>query len=280
MSESLKTVFNVSSVFQHWRWAKFLKNVYEGSKDKDVLQRDVLFTTIITCLVDTFESEVKEGKLDVLTADTKMQHIASLLFLLGHEGFLEKFTAAVCAHSHQSPKSSLLKRLIESLEPSKLGDDQFWIKLLVRRIQQLEEVEKIGDRPFSWNQEDAVVVGHPQVQAFLKGPTQRMRYEAFTNVRHARNWAAKHFLRQIFPPYSATVTVGGRGSDAFVIIEKTRAWYDRKMKTVQIELKELKKLRDLVRSQSATDIDCLSEDQQEPPAKKKAPFTVVCLDDE
>ena len=200
MSESLKAIFNVSPVFQHSRWAEFLQSVYEGSKDKDALHKDVIFTSMVTCLVETFESKVRNNKLETQSADARVQHIASFLFVLGDEVFLKKFMATVCVHSYQSPKSCLLQKLIQSLEQRKPGDDQFWIKLLVRRIQQLEEVEKLGICSFSWNQEDAIVVGHPLVEAFLKGPRQRMRYEAFTGIGHARNWAAKHFHRPALPP--------------------------------------------------------------------------------
>ena len=279
MSESLKTIFNMSPVSQHSRWAEFLKNIYERSKDKDALQKDVIFTYMVTCLVEKFESEVRNNKLETQSADARAQHIAFFLFVLGDEVFLKKFTATVCVHSYQSPKSRLLQKLIQSLEPRNLGDDQFWIKLLVRRIQQLEEVEKLGICSFSWNQEDAVVVGHPLVESFLKGPRQRMRYEAFNGIKHARNWAAKHFHRPALPPYSATITVGGRGSDAYAVIEKTRDWYDRKVRAIKMQLEELKKLRDLVKCQPAAGHNCLSEDQLEPPAKKRTLVDLICLDD-
>ena len=280
MSESLRTVFNMSPISQHSRWAMFLKKIYEESKDKEVLKEDVHFKSIVTCLVEKFESEVRDNHLETLGADVRVQHIASLLFLLDDEGFLKRFKDALCFYSHRSPKSCLLQKLIQSLEQSKLGDNQFWIQLLFRRIQQLEEVEKVGIRPFSWNQEDAVVVGHPQVEAFLRGTRQVMRYEAFNGIGHARNWASKHFHRKTSPPYSATVTVGGRGGGAYALIEKTREWYNRKVNTIKQQLNELKKLRDLVKTQLATDIGCSSKDQLEPPAKKRALADLVCIDDD
>ena len=61
------------------------------------------------------------------------------------------------------------------------------------------------------------------------------------------------------------------------MIEKTREWYDRKVRTIKRQLEELKKLRDLVKSQPATVSDGLSD---EPPAKKRAPVDLICLDDD
>ena len=273
MQKSLREMFKMSPVSQHFRWAKFLIKLYEEVKDD--LGKDIFFKSIVTCLAGKFETEVRDNQLDPGSANVRVQSIAALLFLLGDEELLEKFTSAVCAYSRRSPKSSVLQKLVQSLKNGKLGDNPFWIQLLVRRIQQLEEIEKVGIRPFSWNQEDAVVVGHPQVESFLRGPGTKMRYEAFNGIGHARNWMYKHFHRiPETSPYSAKVTVGGRGRDAYALIEKTRDWYDRKVNTIKQQLSELKMLRAMVTSRPVAGAASSSGDQMEPQAKKRAVLKV------
>lgn len=273
IQKSLREMFKLSPVSQHSRWAKFLMKLYEEVEDD--LGKDIFFKSVVTCLVEKFETEVRNNQLDASSADARVQSIATLLFLLGDEELLEKFTSAVCVYSRRSPKSSMLEKLVQSLKCEKLGDNPFWIQLLVRRIQQLEEIEKVGIRPFSWNQEDAVVVGHPQVESFLRGPGTKMRYEAFNGIGHARNWMYKHFHRMPETSlYSATVTVGGRGRDAYALIEKTRDWCDRKVNTIKQQLIELKKLRAMVKSQPVAGPASSSVDQMEPQAKKRAVLKV------
>lgn len=270
-------MFNMSPVSQHSRWAEFLKILYK--KDTKVLRKDVLFKFIVACLVEKLETEVQDNQLQSVDADARVQSIASLLFLLSDEELLKKFTAAICSYSHRWPKSSLLQELIQSLEKRKLGDNQFWMQLLVRRIHQLEVVEKVGIRSFTWNQEEAVVAGHPQVQDFLRGPSRSMRYEAFKGIGHARNWMAKHFDGKSLASHSATVTVGGRGRDAYAVIEKSREWYDNKVNTIKQQLSELEKLRGLVKPLPVATTECSSSDQLEPQAKKRA-VDLVCKDDD
>lgn len=282
MQQPVVELLKMSPVCQHSRWAKFLKELYEEAKDD--LVKDISFKSMVACLVEKFETQVRDKQLETDSADpwahvffdqrsvdARVQDIAVLLFLVDDEELLKKFTSAVCVHSRRSPQSSLLKNLVESLSRGKLGDNPFWIELVDRRIQQLEEVEKVGIPPFSWNQEDAVVAGHPRVESFLRGPETRMSYQAFNSVRHARNWMDKHFHKLPWMlPYSAMVTIGGRGRDAYASIVKTRDWYDRKVNTIKEQLSELEKLRGMVKSQPVAGTASPLDDQMEPQIKKKA----------
>ena len=233
--------------------------------------------SLVVCLVEKVEADAENNQLESLDTKNRVESIASLLFLINDVDILAKFTNAIQVYCQQSPESFLLQNLIRSLERDKLCDNQFWNQLLNIRIAQLVDVEKVGVRPFTWNQDDVVIHDHPAVQAFLRGPNKSMKYYGFTSIVQARKFVSTHFgsvwncwLADRSPcQYTATATPAGAGRNAHVLIEKTTEWYDRKVIPVKQQLDELKKLRGMVQPASSLASSPESE-QMEPPAKKRA----------
>ena len=285
LSESLKKLLNISPVSQHRWWATFLKLIFQSSL-KDVLQSDPCFSAMVKCLVEKVEVDAQNNLLDSAAAKNNLDRIASLLFAVGDHGNLSKFVNAIQAYFRLSPKTCLLQNLIRSLEREKLNGNQFWNQLLSLRIAQLEDVEKVGIPPFTWNQDNAILNGHPQVEAFLRGPTKVMKYQAFTGIAQARSFAKTYFgvtsswvwpVRSTPPRlYTATATPSGTGRSAYVLIEKTTEWYDKKVAPAKQQLEELRKLRSMVNPVPVQARSSEAE-QMEPQAKRRA-VDIVCVD--
>jgi len=80
---------------------------------------------------------------------------------------------------------------------------------------------------FSWCMPDQTF--HiPEVAAFLHGPQQEMTYHGVNDLKHARNWANKHFLYNGTGAY-VTATPGGRGQSAYVTLTKNKSHHTRKV---------------------------------------------------
>ena len=87
----------------------------------------------------------------------------------------------------------------------------------------LKTFQQRGPPVFSWTLPHNIS-GHPQVQAFLRDPHQQsFTYQNFNDIRHARNWAAKHFgsSRGSNTGKSIETQCAGSGHRAHVILEKT-----------------------------------------------------------
>lgn len=273
ISEAIKKLFDLSPVSHHGNWAEFLKALFQRNLKK-VLQKDACFMVMVTCLAEKVEDDAQNEQLESVGA-SRIERIACLLFAIGNFEILSKFTNAILTQCQQSHSSSFLQNLIRLLEREKLGGNQFWNQLLNLRIAQVENaVKKSGIPPFTWNQDDAVVSDHPQVQTFLRGPNKTMKYQVFTGIAQARKFADTYFGLSWTRPgntssYTATATTAGVGRHAYVLIEKTRSWYDRKFAPVLRQLDELNKLRSMVSPKSAATTS--SEIMElEPRAKKKA----------
>lgn len=276
-------MFQLSPVSQYGRWAVFLKKLLEtmSEKRKKALGENKCFKSILLSLV---ESIACSKTLDSPDSITWISKTASLLFLYNDTELLDKWTNAVLRQS-KSQSGLLLERLIETLSTECLNASPFWLKLLQSRIKQLEKVEQKGIPSFTWNQSGAVVYEHPQVQAFLRGPKQSLKYQAFTGIRHARNWASKHFGQNPcwYSPvpsgpscssYSANVTTGGTGRNSFAMVVKTKVWYDKKVDTIRQQMKELSKIRAMVNA--VTNSNSTTE-KSEPAPKKRALSPVSCI---
>lgn len=272
----MKKLFHLSPVSQHGNWARFLQLLFQ-KKSKKELQEDACFVSLVACLVEKVEADAENNQLESADTKNRVERIASLLFSIDDVNILAKFTNTIQVYCRQSPKSSLLQNLIRSLERDKLDDNQFWNKLLSIRIAQLVDIEKVGVRPFTWNQDDAVLDDHSAVQAFLRGPNKTMKYQAFTGIVQARKFVSTYFgsvwsswlVNRPSRKYTATATAAGAGRNAHVLIEKTREWYDRKVIPVKQQLEELKKLRSMVKPASAL-ANSPDAEQMEPQAKKRA----------
>ena len=273
LSESLKKLFDLSPVGQHGIWASFLKSLFQRNAKK-VLWKDECFKAMLTSLVEKVEVDAQNNQLESAGMN-RVEGIASLLFVIGDVDFLTKFTNAIQTFCQKLSKSCLLCNLIRSLEKEKLSGNQFWNQLLNLRIAQLEDVEKAGVPPFTWNQDDAVLNDHPAVQTFLRGPNKAMKYQAFTGIAQARQFVNTHFGWSWNAPsrtYTANATASGVGRHALVLIEKTTRWYDKKVAPVKQKFEELKKLRSMLNPASASLPETL-----EPQAKKRA-VALLCVD--
>ena len=107
------------------------------------------------------------------------------------------------------------------------------------RFTYLQEIARKGTPKMTWKQPNAVVPGHPQVEAFLRGPSETFVYRDFNDLPHARNWANKHrndkgcFMK---------ITPTGRGKTAACEVVKTKKGYDKLLEIYKKEMTEYEKL--------------------------------------
>ena len=139
-----------------------------------------------------------------------------------------------------------LTPFIEGLARIEVHDSP--LRLIVsRRLEFVTNVVSKDYPRFNWNMPNADIPGHPSVTQFLRGDTQSANYSNFTDLKHARNWARKHFTNFYgqHSSYSAKATVGGRGRDAYVTIEKDRGIFESKCRAYRAIKKEKKLLERL-----------------------------------
>ena len=119
-------------------------------------------------------------------------------------------------------------------------------ELIEARIKSLELVSSAGEPTFSWEQPKAEIFNHPTVTNFLRSSMQIYVYQDFNNIRHARNWAKKHFGPQNnFVEYSADVYCSGIGRNAKVTIVKNRKCFDASVLEFKEYMKTCEKLKSL-----------------------------------
>eukprot|EP00752_Nemacystus_decipiens_P002127 g2029.t1 len=92
--------------------------------------------------------------------------------------------------------------------------------------ERLTEVQSHAPPVLSWEQPNAILAEHPQVQHFLRGPERAMTYTrsgTFSDLQHARNFCRKYFGSYFSRSrhFSATATPHGRGRSAYVVITKS-----------------------------------------------------------
>ncbi|OQR86622.1 hypothetical protein ACHHYP_10350 [Achlya hypogyna] len=107
--------------------------------------------------------------------------------------------------------------------------------------------------PFSWCQPTVELLSHPQVQAFLRGPTERMTECGFNGIAHARNFAAKYFDGRVnaITGASANATPLGTGKNARCDIVKTQAYHDAATAAWHRHKREAEALRQLLMATAA-----------------------------
>ncbi|EQC25571.1 hypothetical protein SDRG_16589 [Saprolegnia diclina VS20] len=97
---------------------------------------------------------------------------------------------------------------------------------------------------FTWCQSNAFLPARPDVQAFLRGPTQRMVVSGFSGIAQARTFASMYFSKS--DNISVTTTTFGTGKNARCEVIKTRAVFEETLRAWEQLHKEGKKLRELL----------------------------------
>eukprot|EP00976_Prorocentrum_cordatum_P100524 1192266-Prorocentrum_minimum.AAC.3 len=103
---------------------------------------------------------------------------------------------------------------------------------------------------FSWCQPNAGFPEHPEVQKFLRGPTNQLKYgiRGLPNARKFANtyfgpFGSRHRPSSKLGRYSATACEGGIGSSAFVTITKTKWIHEQRVRHIRVKQAELNSLK-------------------------------------
>lgn len=103
---------------------------------------------------------------------------------------------------------------------------------------------------FAWHQPQAKLPGYPEIEPFLKGPEEKHVYRGVKGLPAMRSFAESGFNKYgdhtATDGYSATGTPGGKGQEAFCLIQKTLDhWRQEQEQAKRLRL-ELGKLRSVV----------------------------------
>lgn len=142
----------------------------------------------------------------------------------------------------------LLKRLL-ALEGARAALAEPGVQALVRQqVRNLAAMSVIGE--FSWRMPDATCSTRPSLNHFLRSADQKAVLRGFRGLPDARSTAwqlnggygssgAQHAT------YSITAREDGRGAGAYVVVTKTRGWWERHVaakRALQAELAAVKAL--------------------------------------
>ncbi|KAG0556322.1 hypothetical protein KC19_11G044100 [Ceratodon purpureus] len=190
-------------------------------------------------------------------------HVVNLVrpfFHLGDEQLFNNLIQAFLDQSRVHKEQHFLKEI--------LGSDDIWKDLsgtvLGRSKLQLLAEERIPvlaqpKPPFTWcmpfakfppSSSYGSCSDHSAVQAFLRGPEERLEYTGVNDSSHAYNFANKYFNGRYVSGYSAKADVGLLGSKVCVIITKTRTAFKHDVeywkKGLQLELSSLRQRLDRI----------------------------------
>ncbi|CAM6100716.1 unnamed protein product [Calypogeia fissa] len=105
---------------------------------------------------------------------------------------------------------------------------------------------------FTWSQPRARLPEYPDIERFLRGPTQTFMHTGFQRIAEARDFC-ENYCKTTKANYSVIGSPGGQGPKSFLEIRKTRRFYEADLENwrkKQEELKrcklELEKLRSMV----------------------------------
>ena len=106
------------------------------------------------------------------------------------------------------------------------------------RIKVLEETVSKGEPKYNWNQPNASVPEHSDVEAFLKGPNRSMVFgrNTFGDTTDAKRWASRYSDHQSC--YNMTVTSSGNEKNDVVTIVKTAEGFNRQVAFYRACVKE------------------------------------------
>lgn len=118
-----------------------------------------------------------------------------------------------------------LKTVIESMDVVAKPNTDLYVafqRMIERRLEWLNrKVSAAVELPdFSRDMPNASFPDHPEVEAFLRGPEQEMTVRDMNGVEEARAFVSMY--SHAHPNASFTLTAGGRGRNAHVVVSKTR----------------------------------------------------------
>jgi hypothetical protein len=139
------------------------------------------------------------------------------------------------------------------------------VLLVAERTRELELAVSEGPPPPpSWAQPGASFPSNPAIEAFLRGPEQRMDVPGFASIAKARNYANEHFAKNAFVDpgrryrkyrasnfrpvtrsYEATAEAHGTSRNAYVTIVKENSTHQKQVKQHAAAVAELGRLRSL-----------------------------------
>ena len=153
--------------------------------------------------------------------------------------------------------------------------------LLLRRFSFLKECISKGKPQIVWEQPNAELPQHPQVQQFLRSSKQTFVYQNFNGIRDARNWASKHFDgyygsfdQQKKKGYCCSAVPSGAGKKASVTLSK------KPQEFLKEKLQKFEKLSLELRKLSASLKRPLADDDSAIPVKKpKQQENIIIIDE-
>lgn len=127
-----------------------------------------------------------------VTQDTDIDAIVQggeVLVNMNETTFFEKVVDDVLLDATES----LWKKFLASDFVQSVGTSDPIKCLLQARIDQLSPIVKAGKSGLGWSQPKAIIPGHPEVEAFLRGPEQSFTYHKFNAKAHAMEFNRKFF---------------------------------------------------------------------------------------
>ena len=174
-------------------------------------------------LTNSFDIVVESNKLMESMEDLEI--LLNMLLKYKQNGCLEKLAKRTLIHEN---KQTILNKMLKSIDSTMQINNPDILHLINERVKYLQIATANGPPKFSWHQPDAIVPGHPKVEAFFRSDQETFTYQEFTGIKHARNWARKHSndagTKANFQP-------GGIGQKAYVIVTKARAGFEMQKKS-------------------------------------------------
>ncbi|KAG2440504.1 hypothetical protein HYH02_010382 [Chlamydomonas schloesseri] len=154
----------------------------------------------------------------------------------------DAFAIAVLGHVHSDHVGGQLQlqQLLEqpALQAAARAGDAAALRLLEAREAELRRRAARGPPADSWCMPEAKLEGHPEIEAFLRGPDVRRTFHGlWDSLTQARAWVHAHFpypggegaatggrwhSRDRLPGYAAQAMAGGKAKGAHVTVTKLR----------------------------------------------------------
>lgn len=178
----------------------------------------------------------------LLKQASKMVLLAPLL--VKDEVRLAKFITVLILNAPANV-GPMLTRFVEAM-PDSAKTNEHLIGLAKVRVSQLQVATRDGRPIFSWCQPKAEFPDSRRayrVNEFLRGPMPTISLGGFHGIADARNWCSKYFGGAYSGNgYSANASAGGRGSESYVTITKTRYSYQTAVSQYKKDTTELAKI--------------------------------------
>lgn len=154
---------------------------------------------------------------------------------------MEKFEIGyIAANFGQNIEKKIAYVLMRDNCDKSLLKTQFMQNIIKSRVNDLNEQVSQGEPVMSWKIAFANDT-HSEMNNFLHSDKKSFNYSSiFNGIRHARNWSCKHETKYV------KCTPNGRGSGAYVYVEKTGAHFQDEKINYQNKINQLNKLKQLI----------------------------------